>query len=174
MAYFRDDLYAFASEEADGRWFHFWMRGGYDSWDQSGWGSESTQVERDAGVGIPARWIDRFVLMRLAEMVVERTATSTLDAMARELFDRPGNVGEHCLRHHRELLRSALADLETRCSAAGPQPASVPPVASVVEGTITERTPLRTETRWLFVLLLAGLLLAVGGFFLVLCRVLPL
>jgi hypothetical protein len=116
MAYFRDDLYAFASDEPDGEWFHFWMRGGYDSWDESGWAAVGgRRSEQDSGVGIPTKWVDRFVLMRVAEMLVERTATATLDRMARELFSGPGNVGEDCLRQNQGMIRNALVDLEAGC-----------------------------------------------------------
>lgn len=116
MAYFRDDFYAFASDEADGEWFHFWMRGGYDSWDESGWAvAGGDRGERDSGVGIPAKWVDRFVLMRVAEMLVERTATATLDEMIRDLFSGLGNVGEDCLRRNQGTIRNALLDLEARC-----------------------------------------------------------
>lgn len=122
MAYFRDDLYAFASEAADGGRFHFWMRGGYDSWDESGWAhAGGSPSRRDSGVGIPARWIDRFVLMRLAEMLVERTASGTLEAMARGLFAGPGNVGEEQLRRNQGLIRDALVELEARCLPSEPK-----------------------------------------------------
>lgn len=116
MAYFRDDLCAFASDEADGEWFHFWMRGGYDGWQESGWASAGLGgSRRDSGVGIPTRWVDRFVLMRLAEMLVDKSATVTLDAMIRDLFSRPGNVGEGCLRQNQATIRRALRDLEVSC-----------------------------------------------------------
>ena len=124
MAYFRDDLYAFASDEADGEWFHFWMRGGYDAWEESGWAAAGREPsKRDSGVGIPTKWVDRFVLMRLAEMLVEGTATTTLDAMIRDLFSCPGNVGENCLRQNQVPIRAALLDLEASCLP--PQPEDV-------------------------------------------------
>jgi hypothetical protein len=116
MVYFRDDLCAFTSDKADGAWFHFWMRGGYDYWDETGWADASEpRNERDSGVGIPARWVDRFVLMRLAQLLVERSAGTTLEAMARELFSGPGNEGEDCLRQNQGKILDALRDLEARC-----------------------------------------------------------
>lgn len=118
MSYFRDDFHAFASEEEDGRWFHFWMRGGYDHWDETGWGSAGGQGgRRDSGVAIPAGFVDRFVLMRLAEMLVDRTAVALLDRMAQEHVRGPGNVGEDCLRQNLACVRDALATLEAACEA---------------------------------------------------------
>jgi hypothetical protein len=111
MAYFRGDCYLFDS----GEHFHIWMRGGHDLWRESGWAEMGPTPELDSGVQVPVSTMDRFVLMRLAELLVERTATATLDAMAAELFSQPGNFGEDCLRQNRGVIRSALQDLEARC-----------------------------------------------------------
>jgi len=111
MAYFRDPCYLFESDEH----FHIWVRGGYDSWRESSWAQMTSTPEVDSGVQVPVATMDRFVLMRLAEMLVEKTATVTLNAMATELFSRLGNAGENCLRQNRDLLRRALEDLEDRC-----------------------------------------------------------
>ena len=112
MAYLRDDCYVFDS----GEHFHIWVRGGYDRWRESGWAQMTKQPELDSGVQVPTATMDRFVLMRLAEMVVEKTAMDTLHAMVLDLFPGPGNVGESCLRQNLDLIRHALQDLQDRCS----------------------------------------------------------
>ncbi|HEX6813151.1 MAG TPA: hypothetical protein VF384_16125 [Planctomycetota bacterium] len=108
MAYFRGDHLVID----DGEFLSWWTRGSCDA--HRDWG-ESFGAEGSAGVAIPVAIMDRFVLMRIAEMLVEGTATTTLDAMARELFSGPGNCGEYCLRQNQDMIRKALADLETRC-----------------------------------------------------------
>lgn len=111
MAYFRGDCYLFESDLG----FHIWVRGGNDGWRDSGW-ARSEHVERDSGVLVPAETIDRFVLMRLAEMLVARNATAKLDAMAAESFGIPGNANETCLRQNLQTIRGALEKVQEECT----------------------------------------------------------
>ncbi len=113
MAYFRDDCYLFQ----DGEHFHIWVRDGYDSWRESGWAAMTTSPESDSGVQLSVARMDQFVLMRLAEMLVEKTATTTLESMDGSLFSHPGNVGEGQLRQNLACIRKALQELEARCLA---------------------------------------------------------
>lgn len=105
MAYLRDDCYIFDS----GEHFHIWVRGGYDSWRESGWAEMTKQPDLDSGVRIPTSSMDRFVLMRFAEMLVEGSADALLKEMASE-----GNTGAVQLLGNLEVIRSAVRDLQDR------------------------------------------------------------
>lgn len=106
MAYLRDDCYIFDS----GEYFHVWVRGGYDSWRESGWAQMAKQPELDSGVRVPTASMDRFVLMRFAEMLVEGSVDALLNKMASE----GGNTGELQLLGNLELIRSSVRDLQHR------------------------------------------------------------
>lgn len=106
MAYLRGDCYIFDS----GEHFHIWVRGGYDSWRESVWAEETKQPDLDSGVQIPTSSMDRFVLMRFAEMLVEGSA----DALLKEMASEAGNAGMIQLLGNLELIRSSVRALQER------------------------------------------------------------
>ena len=107
MAYFRGDIYIFDTGDA----FHLWRRERYSSHAESGWAENDP--ESTSGVQIPVETMDRFVLMRLAELVAEKKAVALLDAFCRELTGG-GNCGPVQLLGNEAVVRAALVDLEAK------------------------------------------------------------
>ena len=105
MAYFRGDIYVFDTDTD----FHLWRRERYSSHAESGWGE--IDPESTSGVQMPIETMDRFVLMRLAELVADKKAVAVLDAFLREL-DGGGNTGNVQLLGNAAVLRAALVELE--------------------------------------------------------------
>lgn len=101
MAYLRGDYYIWS----DGDRLHVWVRGGHEPVQGMTWSTSGA----DGGVVAEQEPIDRYVLMRLAEMACERNAVARLDAI---LEESQGNVGESALRQNARLLRDLLAQLE--------------------------------------------------------------
>jgi hypothetical protein len=64
----------------------------------------------DSGVQVPTSSMDRFVLMRFAEMFVEGSA----DALLKEIASEAGNTGAVQLLGKLEVVRSAVRDLQDR------------------------------------------------------------
>ncbi len=110
MAYLRGDCYLWS--DSDDR-LHIWVRGGQDDWQDSVWAEGSPTPDADAGVSIPESVMDRFVLMRFAELVADRRAAIVLDEVCPDL-DPLGNAGEAALRANRDLIRAALVKLEAK------------------------------------------------------------
>lgn len=106
MAYFRGDHYVFD----DGEHVCWWARGRYDAHRE--WGARLTD-EGSSGVRVPSDLMDRFVLMRLAEMLVERSAGALLDEMVLDASET-GNTGMIQLLGNLELMRSSIGDLQRR------------------------------------------------------------
>ena len=107
MAYFRGDIYVFDTGDA----FHLWRRERYSSHAESVWAENDP--ESTSGVQIPVETMDRFVLMRLAELVAEKKAVALLDTFCRELAGG-GNCGEVQLLGNEAVVRAALVDLEAK------------------------------------------------------------
>jgi hypothetical protein len=107
MAYFRGDIYVFDTGDD----FHLWRRECYTSHAESGWGE--CDPANTSGLQIPVETMDRFVLMRLAELVAEKQAVARLDAFLRELAGG-GNCGNIQLLGNEAILREALVDLEAK------------------------------------------------------------
>ena len=63
-----------------------------------------------SGVQVPAALIDRFVLMRFAEMLVDGTA----DGLLGEMSSEGGNVGMLQLLGNMPLVQSSVRDLQSR------------------------------------------------------------
>jgi hypothetical protein len=106
MAYFRGDHYVFD----DGEHLCWWTRGRYDA--HCAWG-ERFAGEGSSGVQIPVALIDRFVLMRFAEMVVEGSADVLLQEMVAE-GRQAGNAGVIQLLGNLEIIRASIRDLQQR------------------------------------------------------------
>lgn len=104
MSYFRGEHYVFD----DGTRICWWTRGSYDAHRE--WG-EQVGDEGSAGVQVPHAQMDRFVLMRFAEMLVDGSASALLDEMSAER-DQPGNCGMIQLLGNRDLLRRSIRELE--------------------------------------------------------------
>jgi hypothetical protein len=66
-----------------------------------------------SGVQMPREVVDRFVLMRLAELVAEKQAVARFDDFVRELAGS-GNSGNVQLLGNEAVLRSALVELEAK------------------------------------------------------------
>lgn len=75
MSYFRGDHYVFD----DGDRLCWWARAGYDAHRE--WGKHFG-AEGSSGVQVPHALMDRFVMMRFAEMLVDGTAGALLDEMS--------------------------------------------------------------------------------------------
>jgi hypothetical protein len=101
MAYFRGDTYIFDT----GDHCHFW-------WDGEYVGNDDT--DRRSGVMIATDIVDRFVLQRLAELLVDKRAVAMLDQHLAAVGGG-GNCGDIQLLGNAAVLRSALQDLEGRC-----------------------------------------------------------
>lgn len=112
MAHLRGDCYIWDC----GDHLHIWVRGGGDSWRESESAEMTQQPDLDSGVQIPTSSMDRFVLMRFAEMLVEGSADVLLDKMASE----GGNCGMVQLLGNLDLIRSAVQDLQDRVRHATP------------------------------------------------------
>jgi hypothetical protein len=116
MAYFRGDHYIFDT----GDHVHFWIHGErYDAWRE--WAERFKEPDRVAGVQVPANVIDRFVLMRVVEMLVEGTAVPTLDALASEFAAEGGNTGHTQLMGNLPVVRSAFAELTRQVKEVRPE-----------------------------------------------------
>lgn len=106
MAYFRGDHYVFD----DGDHVCWWVRGRYDA--HRHWG-ESLGRDGSTGVQVPCDLMDRFVLMRFAEMLVDGSAGALLDEMSIEV-SKTGNSGHVQLLGNLDLIRSSIGELEQR------------------------------------------------------------
>ncbi len=107
MAYFRGDIYVFDTDDE----FHFWRRENYTSHADSIWGERTPGMT--SGVQMPKEVVDRFVLMRLAELVAEKQAVLRFDDFVRELAGG-GNSGNVQLLGNEAVLRAALVELEAK------------------------------------------------------------
>jgi hypothetical protein len=105
MAYLRGDHYVFDS----GEHLCWWANGRHHAPAESGSG-ETWGVEGEVCVEIPWRFADRFVLMRLAELLVNKEVDTVLDPMIEE----EGNTGMIQLLGNLDVIRSALRDLQGR------------------------------------------------------------
>jgi len=113
MSYMRGAHYLWT----DGEQIHLWAAAGYDGWDQSGWaharglGTDAVAVRphpAPSGVALPQTVADEYVLMRLAELIEDRTAVAVLD---RTVVRQSGNGGASALAEVAPALRQALAAL---------------------------------------------------------------
>lgn len=110
MAYFRGDHYIFDT----GEHFHIWVHGHYDAWRHSVWAESYPDPDANAGVELPTDIMDRFVMMRLAELLVDQRAMPVLESMAPELAG-PCNSGELQVKGNLSILKRAFADMQRAC-----------------------------------------------------------
>ena len=120
MSYMRGDNYIWH----DGENLHLWVADGKDGWDQSVWytgitGKEPSDEEegdpnvKASGVMIAESVLDKFVVMRLTEMIQERKGR---EAVKRAISKWSGNGGCLALDKCAEQLYAALAGLEDNAS----------------------------------------------------------
>ncbi len=107
MAYFRGENYIWS----DGDDLHLWVREGLDQWNNVGWCfDENEQTYPNAsGVAVPENFINQFVMMRLAEILVHSTPEQV-----EKLIDEAcavGNFGSDCLKRNIQTLKAVLMSL---------------------------------------------------------------
>jgi hypothetical protein len=117
MSYLRGDYYLWRDGN---RQLHIWARNGCDGWHDSVWAETSGQGENDSGVQVPQEVMDRYVVMRLAELLVQKRAVAMLDAVVPPGSEL-GNGGEAALRSNLDRIRSSLVALERQCVAPWPE-----------------------------------------------------
>ena len=99
---------------SDGDNLHIWVADGYDSWDKAGWaldkdGKRSADRLNASGVSIPAKVMDAFVMMRLAQMIEEGLVSEAID---RAVGEYGGNFGSAMLAKKHPKLKAALTQIK--------------------------------------------------------------
>lgn len=112
MAYMRGDYYIW-SDDADQ--IHLWVRNGYDDWDLNYAGEkEGTRRpgwEHASGVRLPEEVMDEFVVMRLAELLLDGKIGAAIDR-AVDPNGRGGNFGGTVLQNNADRLKAALGQIQ--------------------------------------------------------------
>jgi hypothetical protein len=108
VAYLRGDYYVWA--DGDDR-VHIWACDGADGWEDSGWASDAEgkplpRREAAAGVSVPKRVLDEYVMMRLAELIESGDADGTIDRALRQR-----NFGGAALTRRAEAIKETLRRL---------------------------------------------------------------
>ena len=101
MSYMRGDIYIWAGDTS----VHFWVRDGYDGWDEAGW-HDPARPTGASGVALPQRVADEYVVMRMAEMLDEGCVVAAIE---QALEKYRGNGGCRALADHAEILREIAA-----------------------------------------------------------------
>src|SRR5262245_38414072 len=106
MSYMRGDIYIWAGYTS----VHFWVRDGYDGWDEAGW-HDPARATRASGVALPQVVADEYVVMRMAEMLDEGCVGAAIE-QALEKYQ--GNGGCRALAGHAEILREVAAKVASK------------------------------------------------------------
>ena len=121
MAYMRGDYYLW--DDVSG--LHIWAADGYDGWDEAGWhldcdndGNESVTASHlkdgentASGVSIHQDIMDEYVMMRLAELILEGKVEETIDRVMAP-GGGSGNGGARVLSQNAEKLKAALRQIQ--------------------------------------------------------------
>jgi hypothetical protein len=121
MAYMRGDYYIWSDGEEQ---IHVWAKDGYDGWDRCYEGEvEGTRRagwENASGVRLPEAVMDEFVVMRVAQLILDGTVGAAIDR-AVDSDGRGGNFGGMVLQNNAERLKVALGQIQLN----EPDPAAV-------------------------------------------------
>jgi hypothetical protein len=121
MAYMRGDYYIW-SDGVDR--VHLWVKDGYDGWDRCYEGEqEGTRRpgwENASGVCLPGEVMDEFVVMRLAQLILDGTVGAAIDR-AVDPHGRGGSFGGMVLQQNAERLKAALVQIPLKM----PEPSAV-------------------------------------------------
>ncbi len=115
MAYMRGDYYLWRDGEDN---LHIWAFDGYDSWDECSWAAvedgetEDGVVRREgfeqaSGVGIPNAILDQYVVMRLAQLLIDGGFSEAIDNALKD----DGCTGSRPLAEHTKEIKDALYKL---------------------------------------------------------------
>lgn len=115
ISYLKDNqVYLFlGADSLDRDVFHVWSNGEpYTAHRHSSWAEQSGNPDLCSGTQVPAAAMDRFVMMRFAELVAAGRASALLAAMISE--DVQGS-GAWQLRGNAAAILDAVARLQTAC-----------------------------------------------------------